>query len=272
MSEETSIANTEPAAGQTDNEIIDVVAKDASTEEQKDAEPKVEKTAHELRIEELEREQKRMQRGIDRRTRQLSDARAQLNLTNTKNGSNYEQSTDDSEPLSLTRAQIQEMVIAEAKKLAPTLQEQATEAERKQSVVQSLTKTWGAEKFDEISTELDEIFSGLIDANGFPKPAVEAIFESDAPAKVLEYLTDPDNVDEAERISRMDAVRAGIAIAKLEARLSEKPKPTQKASKAPAPLESLRGKGSSGSSDLNDDLSPNEWLERRNKQLRDRYI
>ncbi len=263
--EETSIAIEVPAASQSTETIVndDVV-------EPVEAEIKPEKTAQELRIEELEREQKKMQRGIDRRTRQLSDARAQLDLTRSNNNVAYQQSSDDSEPLSLTRAQIQEMVTAEAHKLAPTLREQAVETERRQSVVQSLATTWGQERFDEVSSDLDEVFGGLTDASGKPKPAIEAVFESDSPAQVIEWLTDPDNIDEAERIAKLDPVQAGRAIAKLEARIAAIPKPTQKVSKAPAPLEAIKGKGPK-SNDLNDDLSSDEWLARRNKQLRDRY-
>ena len=263
MTEETSIATSEPAAGQIEENKVDVEANETSTEpavNEEKQESKPEKTPEQREIE-------RLRRGIDRRTRQLSEARAQLNYSS---NNAPKQSQDDSEPLSLTRAQIQEMVTAEARKLAPTLQEQATELEHRKSVVDSLTKTWGKERFEEVSQELDEAFGGLSDASGRPKPATEAIFECDSPAKVIEYLADPENEDEAERISRMDAVRAGIAIAKLEARISEKSKPTQKTSKAPPPIESLKGKGVK-SNDLHDELSADEWLARRNKQLRSKF-
>jgi hypothetical protein len=63
--------------------------------------------------------------------------------------------------------------------------------------------------------------------------------------RIQRRLTDPDNADEAERIARLDPVQAGRAIAKLEARISDKPKLTQKVSKAPAPLEAVRGQGPS---------------------------
>lgn len=233
--------------------------------------PKPEKTAHELRIEELERGNKRMQRGIDRRTRQLSDANAQLALTRGQNQANYQPTADDSEPLSLTRAQVDELVNARAQQLAPTLRENALEAERRQSVIQSLAKTWGQEKFDEISSDLDEVFGGLTDRSGKPKPATEAIFEADEPAKVIEWLSDPENSDEAERISKLGAVQAGKAIAKLEATLSTMtPRPTSKASKAPAPLEALRGTGPVGTAPDESKMTDSQWeqfnLDRKRKR------
>jgi hypothetical protein len=260
--EDTSIAIAAPAAGQIDTNTIEGEAREVATtvdgENKPDAEAKPEKTAEQREID-------RLRRGIDRRTRQLSDARAQL--AHVPRQQENIQPADDSEPLSLTRAQIQEMVTAEAKKLAPTLREEAAEGERRQGVVDSLAKTWGQERFDEVSSELDDIFGGLTDRSGRPKPAIEAVFESDSPAEVIEWLTDPDNVDEAERISRLTAAQAGRAIAKLEATIKEakassKPKP----SKAPAPLEAVRGQGSvTGAPDPSNTKA---WIQWRNEQER----
>lgn len=266
--EDTSIAIAAPAASQTDTNTIEGEAREVATPEngetkpegeaKPDAEAKPEKTAEQREID-------RLRRGIDRRTRQLSDARAQLN--HQPRQQETQQPADDSEPLSLTRAQIQEMVTAEAHKLAPTLREEAAEGERRQGVVDALAKTWGQERFDEVSSELDDIFGGLTDRSGRPKPAIEAIFESDSPAAVIEWLTDPDNVDEAERISGLSAAQAGRAIARLEDKLTAakaagKPKP----SKAPAPLEAVRGQGSiTGAPDPSNTKA---WINWRNEQER----
>ncbi len=245
--------------------IIDQDANDGElTEEQKAAAAaKPEKTPEQREID-------RLRRGIDRRTRQLSDARAELHLSRGKNDVDYQQPADDSEPLSLTKAQLAELVNAEAQKLAPTLREQAAETERRQSVVQSLAKTWGQEKFDEFASDLDEVFGGLADRSGRPKPATEAIFEADDPAKVIEWLADPDNIDEAERISRLSAVQAGKAIAKLEIKLSadgakDKPKP----SKAAAPLEPVKGAGAPVKKSLLE-LSGSDFDARRREQIKAR--
>jgi hypothetical protein len=159
------------------------------------------------------------------------------------------------------------MVKAEAAKLAPTLRDQATEAERRQSVVQTLAKTWGQERFNELASDLDDVFGGLADSSGKPKPATEAVFEADEPAKVIEWLADPENHEESERIARMTAVQAGKAIAKLEAKLaSAAPKPIP--SKAAAPLEALRGQGKTEKKLA--DLSGKEFAERRRRQIAQR--
>lgn len=230
---------------------------DAKPEGETTAEAKPEKTPEQREID-------RLRRGIDRRTRQLSDARAQLDLTRPQNGVNYQNIATDSEPLSLTRAQLHELVTAEALKLAPTLSEQATEHQRRESVVQSFAKTWGQEKFDEIASDVDEAFGGLKDSSGRPKPAIEAVFEADNPAKVLEWLADPDNIDEAERIGKLSAVQAGKAITKLELKLAEvKDKPIP--SKLPPPLETIRNQGAqkTGQPDPKD---ARKWIQWRNEQ------
>lgn len=271
--EELSIANPEPAASSDaktiDVQATEVIAGDENTEgepkEGDDQQVKPEKTPE-------ERERARMQRGIDRRTRQLAEARAEAEylrkqLTQGQNKADNQATANDSEPLSLTRAQINEMVKAEAEKLAPTLKDQALEVQRRQSVIQSLAKTWGQEKFDELSSDLDDAVGGLTDSSGSIKPAIEAIFEADEPAKVIEYLADPDNLEEAERIAKLGPMAAGKAIAKLEAKLAaQAPKPKTKVSNAPAPLEAVRGQGKvTGSPDPSDTKA---WIKWRNEQER----
>lgn len=269
--EDVSIANPTPEASQTtDTNTVEVEA----TEVAEGAEESGEKEQLEAKPEKTpeERERARMQRGIDRRTRQLAEARAEANslreqLTQRANSSNNSPTADDSEPLALTRAELKELVKAEAAKLAPTVHSEALEVERRQGVVQSLAKSWGAEKFDELSSDLDEAFGGLSDRSGKPKPATEAIFEADDPAKVIEYLADPDNHDEAERIAKLSAVQAGKEIAKLEARLAtQKQKPKAEVSKAPAPLEPVNGQGIN----LNapDPSNTAAWIKWRNEQER----
>lgn len=231
--------------------------------------PKAEKTPE-------ERERARMQRGIDRRTRQLAEERAarqalekQLSELTSRGQSSHNQSTSqgDSEPLTLTREQLAEMVKAEAQKLAPTITEQNAAVEKRKSVVQSLASTWGQERFDELSSDLDDAFGGLTDSSGRPKPAIEAVFEADNPAPLIEYLADPENSDEAEAISRMSPVQAGKAIARLEDKLkSAKAKDKPQPSKLTPPIEPPRGKG--GASVAPNPSDTKAWIQWRNEQER----
>ena len=249
---------------------IEVVEPVAAPEGEAKPEPVVEKTPEQQRIEELERRERKLQRGIDRRTRQLAEARAQNNLTRAPIEDNNRDNADDSQPLSVTRAELAQYVKAEAERLAPTLADQRTEVARRQGVLSSLAKTWGQEKFDEVASDLDEAFGGLQNRSGSPKPAIEAVFEADDPVKVIEWLADPENADEAERISNLNATQAGRAIAKLEILISgqaDKHKP--KVSKAPPPLEAVRGQGRAAEG-LSDDISVDEWRKRRTAEVQAR--
>lgn len=191
-----------------------------------------------------QREIDRLRKSTARLTRQREEARAQLALTRSSNGNTNPDNATNNDTLSLTRAEFDAEVTKRAQALAPTLQSQKAEFEHRQSVVEGLAKSFGQERFDELAADLDDAFGGLADAHGKPKPATDAIFHSDDPKALIEYLADPDNEDEAETIAAMGAVQAGRAIAKLEAKIEAakkdaKPKP----SNAPKPLEAVKGGG-----------------------------
>jgi hypothetical protein len=187
-----------------------------------------------------QREIDRLRRRVDNLTRQKYELRASVPQAQQER---TPQAGDD-EPLTLSRAELQKMVAEQAKQLAPSINEQRAVIEHRQGIVKALAKEWGQEEFDAKASELDEVFNGLADAQGRPKPATDAIFEADNPKAVIEYLTDPDNADEAERIARLPAVRAGREIARLEAKLeAEKAKAKPKPSNAPKPLEAVKGGG-----------------------------
>lgn len=153
--------------------------------------------------------------------------------------------------------------------MAPQVREQAAEIERRQGVIQSLTKTWGQEKFDSVASELDDALGGLADRAGNPKPAIEAVFEADNPAQVIEYLADPEHAADAENLSRMGPVQAGKFIARLEDRIkTEQAKAKPQPSSAAAPLERIRGAppASKALADLDDEA----FAKRRREQIKNR--
>lgn len=191
-----------------------------------------------------QRELEKLRRRVDNLTKQKYELRAQIPQ---QQNQQQQSSHDDDEPVTLTRAELNRQIEERAQKLAPSVSEQTAEAQRRQGIVQSLAKEFGQDKFDALASELDDVFGGLADHSGRPKPATDAIFYADNPKAVIEYLTDPDNAEEAERISQLPAVQAGKAIAKLEGKLEAvktqgKPKP----SNAPKPIEAARGSGVSG--------------------------
>lgn len=223
------------AAEQTTEQQVEGQQAEGSKEgegEQKDP-PKKEKTPEQREIE-------RLRRRVDNLTRQKYELSARQPQAERQD---KPESSDD-EPVTLSRAELQKMIAEQAQGLAPSIAQQRAEAERRQGIVKSLEKQWGKDEFDAKASDLDDAFGGLADAQGRPKPATDAIFDSDNPKALIEYLTDPDNADEAERIASLSPLRAGREIARIEQKLKEdaskaKPKP----SNAAKPLEAVKGGG-----------------------------
>ena len=235
---ETALPISVDDAGASEPADDTAAASDSSTDTgEKPAESKTEakpeKTPEQREIDKLRRR-------LDNKTRQLYELRAQV----PQNHQQQSRQEGDDETVTLTRAELERQIAEQAQKLAPSLSEQQAEIERRQGIVQSLSKEWGQEKFDALAADLDEAFGGLADRSGRPKPATDAIFHADDPKALIEYLADPDNAEEAERIGRMSAIQAGRAIGKLEDRLAaQKAKDKPRPSNAPAPIEAVKGGG-----------------------------
>lgn len=224
---------------------------------------KPEKTAEQREID-------RLRRRVDNLTRQKHELRG---AASAQQQQHHQQQADegDDEPVSMTRAELNRHIAEQAKQLAPAMKEQQAVADRRAGVVTSLSKEWGAEKFDAMASDLDDVFGGLTDRSGAPKPATDAIFESDNPKGLIEYLVDPDNADEAERIATMSPIQAGRAIARIEDKIAAagkaaKPKP----SNAAVPLETPRNGGGNASSmpDPSDTKAYIAWANAQEKGAR----
>lgn len=201
-----------------------------------------------------QRELEKARRRIDKLTKRLHERDAVENYRAAQK--EYDAPNDD-EPITLTRAELQQRIQAEAIKVAPTVKQQAAQLEQRQAVIAALEKDFGTEKFNEIAADLDEALGGLADQKGQPKPVAEAIFETENPRALIEYLADPDNEDEAKAIGRMSGMQAARAIVKIEAKLAEKPQP----SKAAEPLSAVKAAGSGKKSLF--EMSDKEFFESR---------
>lgn len=280
MSLETALPTAEaPAQASGQQDTADQLAtqategQDAKPEGEGEApKPKPEKTEEQRRIERLER-------AIDRRTRraaetigakdaELAQVRAELERLRTTGQSqdNRTQQGED-EPLTLSRAELQQLVNREAERLAPTLTQQRSEMEHRKGVIDSLAKELGTERFDALAEDLDEALGGL-QRNGKATPAADAIFAADDPKAVIEYLANPDHADEAESIGRMDPIRAGRAIAKLELKLEQtKAQDKPRRSNAEPPVEPARA-GGGNVNDMPDPSNVKAYIAWANKQDR----
>ena len=234
MTTETALPPGPPAEASAPTETQVVAAEltesaEGQPEPEKEPAAKPEKTADQREID-------RLRRRIDNKTRQLYEARAAIPAA--------PQESNDDEPVTLTRAELNQRITEQAQRLAPTMREEQSELERRSKLYSELEKEWGSQEFAEKTNELADTFGQLIDRSGKPAPVVEAIFSTEQPKAIIDYLLDPDNADHAERIARMSAVQAGREISRLEDKLTAaKTKAKPQVSKAAAPLEAVKGGG-----------------------------
>jgi hypothetical protein len=273
MSEETSIADVAAVAG--DSQQTDDVSRgtlpdpEVKTQENQelndDGTPKeAAKATEKTEKTEAERERARMQRGIDRKTRQAAEARAQAEQLRRENeelrrqltprpiGVNSQSESDDSDRLTFTKAEAAKFIEEEARKLAPTIAKQLTTEEQIRSAAQSLKQELGEEEFDELTDELGDVL---------PAEKQLALLSSKNPAQLVRYLADPDNAVEAKSIAAMSDFQAGMAIAAIEAKLAAKPlKP--EVSKAAEPLRPVKQSGPANDPLPKDSDPPDVWYQK----------
>lgn len=197
-------------------------------DEKKPEEAKPEKTPEQRRIAQLEK-------AIDRKTKRAAIAEARLEelqrgLTQHQVEANNRGEGDDSEILKIPRAEALKLIEQEALKRAPTIAKQQARESQLRAAAVNLKQALG-EDFYELTDELGRVFN---------QPRQLDVLQAENPADLVRYLTDPENADEADAIAAMTHFEAGRAIAKLESKLAAaKAKP--EASKAPAPIQPVRG-------------------------------
>jgi len=92
----------------------------------------------------------------------------------------------------------------------------------------------------------------------------DGILECDNPAQV--YLYFQKNPSEIERLSEMSPSRQLVELGKIEDKLKQKP--ALKKSAAPEPIKPISGKAPAEG--LHDELSSDDWMRERNKQIQNR--
>lgn len=204
-----------------------------------------------------QKELEKARRRIDKLTKRLYERSDE----NARPAQKDYDATNDDEPITLTKAELQQRIQEEARRAAPTVAKQEALVEQRKAVIAALDKDFGTQKFNEIAADLDEALGGLADRNGHPKPVADAVFESDNPRQLIEYLADPDNEDEARAIGRMSATQAARAIVKIEAKLADKPQP----SKAAEPLSPVKASGIGKKSLMA--LEGDDFAKRRREQI-----
>lgn len=205
---------------------------------------------------EAERAQKGVQKRIDRLTRQKYEAQARAE---------YLEKMLNERQAPKTESGIDRSQYASDEDYVEAIVESRLAAKEQIKAQQSYVK-----KVEGIIKEAEKL--GDFDPDDFREVPIsrimaDAIVESDVSAQLVKFFHD--EPEEAERISQLSPARQAAAIGKIEAQLSaEKPKAVAK-SAAPTPITPLGGKGGSPRG-LSDDLSMEDWLAERNKQVRQR--
>lgn len=102
----------------------------------------------------------------------------------------------------------------------------------------------------------------LIDRSGLPTALGQVVLESDTPHAVLHYLGN--NPDVAAELADLTPTQMARRMARIEADLTAKPK----TSAAPTPLKPV--KPAAVTNDLSSDLPVDEWMKRREKEIKAR--
>lgn len=214
-------------APETQNEAPEVVEQqevttpEAEATDQPEAEQpeQPEKTAAEKEVERLRRALTKRDRTQGKLYQELEQTRRQLQAY---------VPPDDGQREALAP----EQVLPFAQQLAQQMREQ----EQVQSKVQSVLKSGRAlEGFDQACNAVNEEVSFY--ENGRPTPFLEAVMDSEDPAKLLHYLGN--NTELAAELSELRPAQIGRRIARIEAQMAAKPQ----TSAAPKPLQPLSARG-----------------------------
>ena len=256
--QETVIDEGLPKPEQVDAEV----KPDESPEAKPDDEP-VEPSVEE-KLKALQRRYERAEKKIQKLYAQREEARTKARLfesqplTQREDDDTNAPAAADSDTLSVSRADLQKLIQAEAKRLAPVLSQQEALTETRSRSALALRQELGDERFLQLTEDLADIFP--------QHDAQFAVLEVESPRAVLEYLTDPEHEAEARGIARLPSVAQGIALAKLAVKLA-KPKPKPEASNAPTPVERQRDAGGRFAQGYSPNMSDKEFAEWRKQQI-----
>jgi hypothetical protein len=119
-------------------------------------------------------------------------------------------------------------------------------------------------KFTELLNDLRAEVGDFVQPNGLPSPFMKAVLDiSDNPTKLMLHLAK--NPDVAGDLADLPVTKLAARLDRIERSLAE---PTPKQSSAPKPLEPVKSKSSD--SGLHGNLSTEEWMKRREAEVRER--
>lgn len=248
MSGELGTANKEVVASQVEQDQPGEPITEGEQTPPVDAQPEPEVVTEEQRIQRLERaleRNKRDKREARDRAKQLEAQIAQL--TKPAIGDNNGGEDDDSEPLSLSKAELRRLIDERANEIAPTIAQKQSMEQRIHSAAVAAKEALGEDDFDEIASELGELL---------PADKQLKLLEADKPADLMRHLAE--NPQKARSLSGMTEFQFGVAIAKLQTEIAAKPR-TPEVSKAAEPLRPVRQSAPVNDSLPKDSDPPEVW-------------
>lgn len=197
---------------------------------------------------------KRMERRINKRTADYHRERAEKEHLAQQLEQYRQQSTND-DGTQVDTADVQRLVREEAKRL--------TQIEKLNEKANSIHAE-GTKKFSDFEEAIKAVNdeAPLFDKQG-PTPLMEAVFESDNPAAVLHYLGK--NPDIAAELVDLTPAQLTRRLVRIESSIA---KPEPRPSKAPQPLEPVKGGGKVQKSLA--DMSDAEFAAARRSQIANR--
>lgn len=193
---------------------------------------------------------KRLERRIHRLTARVYEERGRQSQPQPER-------VERAEPEGVDPAEVQRLIDLEAQRKAQELVEKRFITERADSLEKSLQKTLG-DRYAEFYAELQS--SGQQGA-----ALLRAAIELEDAADVLSELAqDPDEFD---RVLEMTPTRQAAYLGRVSARLEAK-KTAPKVSQAPKPLAPIKPNASSD--ELTPDMPIDDWMKKREEQLRAR--
>lgn len=221
----------------------------------------VSRETHENTESEVERIKRQSQRRIDKRTADYYREQARANqLAQEKEALEArlrEFSTDEQQPQgNIDPQKLHQVISMQAKHIA----RMQIIGEKCNQVAVEGTKEFSdfPEKLAVVNLEVGNLF----DQNQHPTETMQIILESDSPAKLLHYLGS--NPDIASSLSGMTPTQLARKLDRIEREMSEKAK--KQTSGAPKPITPVQG--AAANTELHSGLSDEEWIRRREKQLK----
>lgn len=248
----SSLMNTETQVS-PDAETQNPAPETAETPEVAAPETQVEAPAAELT--EAERHQKSiqaMERRLNRKHAQAAAAAERAQMLEQRLAQ-YESRQQPSEE---TQAPVvdEKVIVEKAREIA-----RITRVAEQSNTVYATGKKEFPDFDDALQTVIAEA-GPLIDRSGLPTALGQVVLESDTPHAVLHYLGN--NPDLAAELADLTPTQMARRMARIEADLTAKPK----TSAAPTPLKPV--KPAAVTNELSSDLPVDEWMKRREKELK----